>query len=142
MNVFLAVVLEAFGAHSKEKKGVVPAATFDSFVREWRRVDKDMDLFVTVPELLQILTRAPEPLGVGAPEEIAKQRERQMSSEAAAAAAAAASGGAAAAAAHTRRRLMRMESFSSRKHVSNALSTVYGNLNVSLFNGRVYVRAF
>jgi len=107
MNVFLAVVLDAFGAHSSESKGLVTRAAFDGFVAEWRKVDVDMDLFVSIDELLLILTRAPEPLGVGA-----TSQSRQASEH--------------------------LEDVSSRKHVSNALQTVYGNLNVSLFKGRVY----
>ena len=52
MNVFLAVVLGAFGAQSKEKKGIVSSATFNAFVEQWRCIDDDMDLFVAIPELM------------------------------------------------------------------------------------------
>ena len=38
MNVFLAVVLEAFGAQASDKPGLINNTTFNAFVREWKKV--------------------------------------------------------------------------------------------------------
>ena len=149
MNVFLAVVLDAFGAQSTEKKGIVPNSVFDGFLKAWRQVDDDMDLFITVPQLLTVLTYAPQPLGIGArphkqkgdnvppsgddvedeePEDAQTVRrlKRRGSVEVEGSGVS------------TARIAARLETASARRHISNALRTVYGNLNVSLFRGHVY----
>jgi len=129
MNVFLAVVLDAFGAQSKERKGVVASTTFTAFVEQWRLVDEDTDLFVAIPELMTILTRAPQPLGIGVANTskhatTATATHYNDDSTRTQSAIASAAAGAA--------------DEESRRYISNALRTVYGNLNVSLHRGRVY----
>lgn len=40
MNLFLAVVINAFGAEGRrDDRGVVPQAAFDGFVAEWKKLD-------------------------------------------------------------------------------------------------------
>ena len=70
------------------------------------QADKDVDLFLDVADFLTVITRAPEPLGIGL-------SKRQMR--------------------HTD-----FEKVNARRLVSNALKTHFGNLNVSLFEGKVY----
>ena len=54
MNVFLAVVIDAFGAHAGERRGIVRQEDFDSFLAEWKRVDEDLTLFVDVSQLVVV----------------------------------------------------------------------------------------
>ena len=70
------------------------------------QADTDVDLFLDVADFLTVITRAPEPLGIGL-------SKRQMK--------------------HTD-----FEKVNARRLVSNALKTHFGNLNVSLFEGKVY----
>jgi len=114
MNIFIAVVVEAFGAENDEKRGIVPQDVLEEFFRNWRKVDDDLTLFVTVPELIEILKQTSAPIGV------------------------AVAGG------HTLAKVSTIGDVTFDREqnenslASNALRSIYANLTVSLCDGKAY----
>lgn len=125
MNLFLAVVVNAFDAAGEKQRGIVSRECLQAFSTAWLNEDIRAELFLEVPQVLRVLARSPWPLGLGAPldsEAESFAQAGQVSSEAYP---------------HyvTEEQRLSRAVFSVEKQ---ALRTVFGQLNLSLCNGHVY----
>ena len=123
MNLFLAVVVNAFDAAGEKQRGIVSRECLQLFSAAWLNEDIDVELFLEVPQVLRVLARSPWPLGLGLAldseaESVAQTRQRPPESH--------------------HNALAEDLSGAVLSVEKQALRTVFGKLNLSLCNGRVY----